>query len=850
MPLQTLGIIQEQVPPRTACMTDYLLNYKETAAESKEKSGWLSAAAIAEFGSSLSAGVGGAVTVSLLAASRRTALAIPAAMVVGGLTKFGVKTGLEHAFVDEKDRTAGVADLAWGAVDGLAGIAASRAELIASRAYLSSIGKSALGPHISSTLAQSAGRQLVADNVFTGIKHGLLRGVSGGAAGSFTWSVPHRLYEHSSDLGSDPAGGALAASKDILFDTAIGTAFGGALLGGGTGLFRSNEVLARARSAVHKPTDLMQLRTLHLNDFHSQNDQLAAIKGVSDRLLADANKKGMPSQFVSVGDLEGSNVQYISTKAGMPENSALMKMGVTKFIPGNHTYDLGSGFNVPGYARTMSTLLREHPDASLIATNLDLSAFPEYQRIAKKFTIDTIAGPKGPEKVATIGLVTRDGTALGDVPGIGYIDAQKAAIETMLDLSNNHGVNKFVVLSHLGLGEDQALAQALVKDPTLATKNLKVAAIVGAHTHDVTAAPIWVGQNGVSSGGLSTLRNRHGGYEIPVVQAGSSGRWLGQLDLAIRPDGAADRFSTFGRMHAITPELPKDAALDAYVRSQTSELAALRQTDYKARVLASLPADDLRSGESALGNLVSDAIDKQVNADAVLTHSGWMRRGLEVNVDPASGQLLKPVTRETVADMFKSGGNPELETAELFVYKIRGDELRNIMELSVRNNQAPQLPTTGQTLRSLFTNKPLNPDSEAPGYFLQVAGLKYDFDLSKAAGHRIGNISIRDVVSGNYAPIQAPQEYSIASRRFIFDKWSRSGIFADRTVEQTAVGKSPIEMVGEFIRDRAVEPSSFAPQGRITDLTPKALELPVKLNPSIATPAFLDGFLADKNEQR
>ncbi len=262
--------------------------------------------------------------------------------------------------------------------------------------------------------------------------------------------MPHRVVENAGELKENPTAGALKVSKQVVLDTTIGAAFGGVISGTATSVFRGNELFARAQNAFKPKEDLLQIRTLHLNDFHSQNDQLAAIKVVSDRLTADAGKRGMPSQFVTVGDLEGCNVQYISTKAGMPENSAFMKMGVTKFVPGNHTYDLGSGFNVPGYARTMSTLLGENPNANLIATNLDLSAFPDYQKIARRFTIDTIQGPKGSEKVATLGLVTKEGTALGDVAGIGYEDATKSAVETMLDLSNNHGVNKFVILSHLG----------------------------------------------------------------------------------------------------------------------------------------------------------------------------------------------------------------------------------------------------------------------------------------------------------------------------------------------------------------------------------------------------------------
>lgn len=809
-------------------MTDSSL-IRDDSPDKADNKGLLSPESLSEFASSLTASVSGAVTFSVVAASRRTGLAIPAALLAGGMTKFSVKSGLEQVFVEEKDRTAGIQDLGWGAVDAVAGIAGMKADQFASSKFKQAIARDALGSNISKEIGETAGKQLIADNVFTGIKHSVVRGIAGGIAGTFAWSVPHRITENAAELKANPGSGALNVSKQVLLDTTVGAAFGGILSGTATGLWRGNEMLARAQNALRPKEDLLQLRTLHLNDFHSQNDQLAAIKVVSDRLTTDATKRGMPSQFVTVGDLEGCNVQYISTKAGMPENSALMKMGVTKFVPGNHTYDLGSGFNVPGYARTMSGLLHEHPNANLIATNLDLSAFTDYQKIARRFTIDTVQGPRGPEKVATLGLVTKEGTALGDVPGIGYKDATKSTVETMLDLAEKQGVNKFVILSHLGLAEDQALAQALIKDGSLAAKNLKVAAIFGAHTHDVTAAPLWVGKNSVSGRG----------YEIPIVQAGSNGRWLGQLDLAIRPDGSAHRFNTFGRMHAILPGAPRDAALDAFVQSQTGELNALRNTNYNSRILGEISADNLRKGESQLGNLVSDAIDAQVHADAVVTHSGWMRRGLDANVDPVTGKILKPVTRETVADMFKSGGNAELEKGELHVYKMTGAELRRVLEFSAGRNQMPKVPTIGQMIRNAFCDKPLNPQTEGHGYFSQVAGLKYDFDLSQQAGSRIGNISIRNG-NGSYVPLDANHEYSIASRQFIFDKWSKAGLFEGRSVQQTPVGKSPIEMVGDYLRNREINSANFRPEGRIRDLTPAISELPYKIGLSIVTPAFME----------
>ncbi len=99
---------------------------------------------MSEFASSLSASVTGAVTFGVVAASKRTPLAIPVALLAGGVTKLGVKSGLEQAFVDEKDRTAGVQDVAWGAVDALAGIAGMKADHFASSKFKQAIAREAL----------------------------------------------------------------------------------------------------------------------------------------------------------------------------------------------------------------------------------------------------------------------------------------------------------------------------------------------------------------------------------------------------------------------------------------------------------------------------------------------------------------------------------------------------------------------------------------------------------------------------------------------------------------------------------------------------------------------------------
>src|SRR5207247_1917770 len=87
---------------------------------------------VSELTGSVAAGITGAVIWG--AATAETgglgrAVTVPLAAGAGGLVKFGVKSAMDRILcLDEKDRTANKSDLAWGGVDGIAGIGASIAE--------------------------------------------------------------------------------------------------------------------------------------------------------------------------------------------------------------------------------------------------------------------------------------------------------------------------------------------------------------------------------------------------------------------------------------------------------------------------------------------------------------------------------------------------------------------------------------------------------------------------------------------------------------------------------------------------------------------------------------------------
>jgi hypothetical protein len=121
------------------------------------------------------------------------------------------------------------------------------------------------------------------------------------------------------------------------------------------------------------------------------------------------------------------------------------------------------------------------------------------------------------------------------------------------------------------------------------------------------------------------------------------------------------------------------------------------------------------------------------------------------------------------------------------------------------------------------------------GGFMQVSGMKYAFDLSKPEGQRISGLFVKG--PQGYAEMKPDQTYSVVTRVHAIDKWHGYGIFGDVPLEQayqnlraTPVDVSPVDMLGEHIRGKTLNPNKFAAvEGRITNLTPAERELPIRL---------------------
>lgn len=798
----------------------------------------------ADFAGSLTAGVSGVVAYSLLNATTHgaaKAMSIPLAMLAGGATKYTVKTGVEHAILDEKNRTANASDLAWGAVDGLAGVVGSAVDQQVSKRYLSALGRRALGENISTETAMEGAKVIVKNSGIEAIKHNVVRGMAGGAAGTFVWSTPRRAWENKDQFATNTGDALTTTASQIGQDVAFGSLFGGALTGTGTALFRGRQIVGELGAKVRSDANVMRIDGRFMGDFHSNLDQLPYMKSALDDLNAQSYAKGRPTSFDITGDALSGHVNFAFTKGGQVEYETLIDMQARKIILGNHEHDAAGGlFDVPRWGKVMRPILEKNPNVSVINSNLDVSAYPEYNGLTKPYVIEEIMAPWGKTKVATIGLTTDEGA----VGAIKYHDAEQTAIAAIKDL-NSQGIKHIVLDTHIGLGEDLKLAKALIRE------NLPVTRIQGGHSHSITPTPIWVGpEKGIIGRTIDRLAGRPvgGNFEIPIMHAGSGGRWLGNFQSAVNIDGTANRYFTRGNLVPITAELGADEAIEQAIKNALPERNALTQETYGAMAVGNYSARGLRAKETALGNLVSDAIRSglkpQLGDDlVVMTHSGGIRDQIVAG---------KPLTRLDIANLVMNAGKREGEIKELVNVRLTGAQIKQGLEYGVRDLNTPEKPSVAQRVGQLFFPKVDDAPQDLSGNFVQVSGLKYAIDLAGepwragTLGGRINNIKIQ-AADGSFGPLQLDKTYNVVTRQHPVHKWTKAGLFGpERTLEDVAqeiamkpVPVSQVDLIAQHIAGKQIDPKSFsAVEGRITNNTQTVRKLPIKVGVSVvAQPA-------------
>lgn len=811
-----------------------------------------------EFGGTMAAGVAGT---AFWAIAGRSGLGIPARLVgtalLSGSTRVGVQSGLESAFLNEGERTSAATQFAWGMVDGFAGVAGSAAEARVAQWYTKKLGVSYLGTGISEGLAESAGRKAAENSLGAKFKLNAVRGITGGAVGGFAWGVPHEVHDNWNDL--DEAKGWTNLGKGLAADTVLGGVTGGVLSSTVTALGNARDVAGYTMARLTGDAGQTKVRLLHFNDMHSSllgdESTLSQLAGKANELRGQAQRKGMGSLLFDAGDNFSGTPEAGLSEVGYVETRAIQDMGADAFVPGNHVADAGNAeVDIDGWYRAITRIRGElNRDIPGVAANIEVPKYPGFAgpngTIYRPYRVVEVPGANGQtERVGVVGLVTQELSAAAKTGDIKFLNPETEATRWISHLNKpvsegGEGINKVVVLSHLGRNEDLQLA-----------KNVKgISYIVSAHSHDAEPVIVWG-------------RNAETGWDVPVLQAGSQAKWLAQTDLSFKANGAADKYRTLGRLHRIDRDVPHDPKIRDFLHQQLGPMLQLENQKLDAAVVGgAFHMDGVRGAKGSqteLGYLISKAVKDGVNRRLPDVNAARAAEGLEP-LEPVSimlkhtGDIREELPQgvpsyRTVAKLFLNTGSVERETRELAMAKLTGEELHKVLNFGIEDFPRPihlrseerGWPKIARMFKDLFSGSAEQPYHDYPGNFLQTDGLKYSIDLSKPPGSRISNIQVLDAASNSYVPLDPNQSYRVLTYNHPIEKWNKNGVFGpalqeagERAIRQH-VDAQPIRlsqvdlMIDHLQGQKIVSPADYV-SDNITNLTPPAWTLTVR--PTLST---------------
>jgi 2',3'-cyclic-nucleotide 2'-phosphodiesterase (5'-nucleotidase family) len=376
-----------------------------------------------------------------------------------------------------------------------------------------------------------------------------------------------------------------------------------------------------------------------------------------------------------------------------PAYRAYSALGVDAAGVGNHEFDLGNAL--------LAESIRADANFPILAANVSCPDLADLIHPAAIFVVKGI-------RVGVIGLVTQAELKITN-PNCVVTDPLTVA-KNLIPLLRPH-CDVLIILSHLGYClADASIPMVAAGDVELA-QSLPIGCvdlIIGGHTH-----------HELNAQGLSAKNIVNG---IPIVQAGSTGRFLGEVELKV---SAADTAVVNARLIPVDT-LPLDADFD---RETVQPLVARARNLLNQKLgFASIES---RSGvESPLANFIADMLASRQHTQLAMVDSSSMQCEL-----PSSESL-------TFGDWFKL--MPYADTVR--VYRLTGKQLHDLIQDNALRVDRPNEPRTER------------------GFLHFSGGVRYAIDLG---ADRFDAKVFQITVNGKPLEEQFEDEFQIAAGNFI-----------------------------------------------------------------------------------
>lgn len=519
------------------------------------------------------------------------------------------------------------------------------------------------------------------------------------------------------------------------------------------------------------------LNILHINDWHSRIESInrygsacsieeenagkcfggaARLKtAIDERRAVRADRNIL---LLNAGDnFQGS--LFYTTYKGAVEAEFLTAMKFDALAVGNHEFDDGE----EGLARFLNRVTFPVIAANVIA--------------GEKSTLRGRIGPYavlevGGERIGIVGAVASD-TAQISSPGkhVTFGDDVEAITAAVRQLTEQ-GVNKIIALTHVGYRRD---VDVIARIPD-------VDVVVGGHSHSV----LLTGDE-EAAGAYPTLVANPRGYQVPVVQAGSNGKYLGDLDIVFDDRGIV--LSAAGKPVLLDSSIKPDEAFLARIAELSEPIDELR-----ARIIGSSTSGidgsrgNCRARECTMGNLVADAMLDRVRGQGIqiaIQNGGGLRASIDSG-EVTMGEVLTVLPFRNTLSTFRLSGRDITASLEQAVSQIE----------------------------------------DGNGRFPQVAGLRFRLDRKAAPGKgRIKSVEIFE--DGKWSALVGDRIYGVVSNDFMRKGGDGYDLFASKAANAYDYGPGLEDVVADYLTRNS--PYRPALDGRIVDIgePPAKAEKPV-----------------------
>jgi 5'-nucleotidase len=509
---------------------------------------------------------------------------------------------------------------------------------------------------------------------------------------------------------------------------------------------------------VEKPlkeitTAPLTVNILHVGDTHSYDiphdimikingtDTLATVGGWTTLMAAvqDIRFREKNILLLHSGDIIEGTI-WTSKFGGLADCDAMNALQFDAMVLGNHEFSKG-----PDEAANLVNRIK----FPVLAANLDVSREPALAGKIKPYTTVQFEG----QTIGIIGLITPD-TAFIDYPGknIVFLPVEDSARKYIAEL-NEQGINKIIVLSHLGYQSDVSLAKAVSG----------IDIIVGGHSHTFMGGPEFQQVGLQPEMPYPTELTGPAGDKVLIVHAWDDNQMLGQIKLNFDDKGKIESYSG-------TPFIYSTNGFKLLNADGWAHLCpCMAQYGNIMSVIAKNPEFKIYWNSPDMDKVLQPYVNEAApEINAVLgTASENLIRGPNTGPGPV------------VADAFLWSAqkvDPSVKLALYDTYDVRADIFQGVilandayMVLPLRQNLVT-ITINGSTLKTLLE---MGIDSHIkinmPPPCFEISGFKMTVDMTRKSGGRITGIQVRNA-DGSYTDMDSSADYTVVTTDYLADK--------------------------------------------------------------------------------